>query len=38
MLIRSVIAVIPFGLGLLVVVPVVLASIYTAYRDIFFSG
>ena len=37
-LILSVIAVIPFGLGLLILIPVVLASIYTAYRDIFFAG
>lgn len=34
----SVIAAIPFGLGFLVLVPVVVASIYTAYRDIFFAG
>ncbi len=34
----SVIAAIPFGLGFLVLAPVVMASIYTAYRDIFFSG
>lgn len=37
-LILSVIAVIPFGLGLLVLIPVVLASVYTSYRDIFFPG
>jgi uncharacterized membrane protein len=34
----SVIAAIPFGLGFLVLVPVVVASIYTTYRDIFFAG
>lgn len=33
----SVIAAIPFGLGFLVLAPVVMASIYTAYRDIFFA-
>jgi uncharacterized membrane protein len=33
-----VIAVIPAGLGLLVLGPVVIASIYTAQRDIFFAG
>ena len=34
----SVIAAIPFGLGFLVLAPVVMASIYTAYRDIFFTA
>jgi hypothetical protein len=34
----SMIAAIPFGLGFLVLVPVVVASIYTTYRDIFFAG
>ncbi len=33
-----VIAAIPFGLGFLVLAPVVMASIYTAYHDIFFAG
>ncbi len=33
----SIVASIPFGLGWLVLGPVVAASIYTAYRDIFFS-
>jgi uncharacterized membrane protein len=31
------IASIPFGLGWLVLMPVVLCSVYAAYRDIFFS-
>jgi uncharacterized membrane protein len=31
-----VLAAIPLGLGLLVWVPVVMASVYTAYRDIFY--
>ena len=30
-------AAIPFGLGLIVMVPVALISVYTAYREIFFS-
>ncbi|HEX9389727.1 MAG TPA: BPSS1780 family membrane protein [Usitatibacteraceae bacterium] len=34
-LVLAVIAIIPFGLGLLVVVPLVLTSTYAAYRDIF---
>ena len=34
----AVIAAIPFGLGFLVLAPVVMASIYTAYRDIFFAA
>jgi hypothetical protein len=34
----SVVAAIPFGLGFLVLAPVILASIYTSYRDIFFAG
>jgi hypothetical protein len=38
LLVLSMIAAIPFGLGFLVLVPVVVASIYTAYRDIFFAG
>lgn len=33
-----VVATIPFGLGLLVVVPVALISVYTAYREIFFDA
>jgi uncharacterized membrane protein len=31
------IAAIPLGLGLLVAVPVLIASVYTAYRDIFYA-
>lgn len=31
-----VLAIIPFGLGLLVMVPVLFASVYTAYRDIYY--
>ena len=31
-------AAIPFGLGLIVMVPVALISVYTAYREIFFSA
>ena len=31
----SIIAAIPFGLGLLVLVPVIFASVYTGYRDVF---
>jgi uncharacterized membrane protein len=34
----SMIASIPFGLGWLVLMPVVLCSVYAAYRDIFFSA
>lgn len=33
----AVIAAIPLGLGMLVLVPVIVVSIYTAYRDIFFG-
>ncbi|MBR9868733.1 MAG: hypothetical protein GYB20_07395 [Oceanospirillales bacterium] len=32
-----IVAVIPFGLGLLVVIPMLAASMYTAYRDIFYN-
>jgi uncharacterized membrane protein len=38
LLVLSFIAAIPFGLGFLVLMPVIAASIYTAYRDIFFAG
>jgi len=31
----AIVAMIPFGLGLLVLVPVITASIYTGYKDIF---
>jgi len=37
MFVLSVVAVIPVGLGLLVLFPVMLASMYTAYRDIYYS-
>ena len=36
--IASLIASIPFGLGWLVLVPVFVASIYTGYRDIYFTA
>ena len=36
-LVLTFIAAIPFGLGFLLLVPVVIASIYTAYKDIFFA-
>lgn len=32
----GIVAAIPLGLGLLVLTPVIIASVYTAYRDIFF--
>lgn len=38
LLVLTVIAAIPFGLGLLILMPVVIASVYTAYRDIFFAN
>jgi len=38
LLVLCVIAAIPAGLGFLVLAPVILASIYTAYRDIFFAA
>jgi uncharacterized membrane protein len=37
LLVASIVASIPFGLGWLVLGPVLVASIYTAYRDIYFS-
>jgi hypothetical protein len=37
-IVLTVIAAIPFGLGLLILVPVVVASIYTGYRDVFYQG
>jgi uncharacterized membrane protein len=37
LLLASIVASIPFGLGWLVLGPVLVASIYTAYRDIYFS-
>jgi uncharacterized membrane protein len=38
LLMLCMLAAIPLGLGYLILVPVILASIYTAYRDIFFAG
>jgi len=38
MLVLCFVAAIPLMLGFLVLVPVIIASIYTAYRDIFFAG
>ena len=37
LLVLAVIAAIPLGLGFLVLIPVAIASIYAAYRDIFFT-
>ena len=38
LLVLFMVAAIPFGLGLIVVVPVALISVYTAYREIFFDA
>jgi uncharacterized membrane protein len=38
MTLAGIVAVIPFGLGLLVWLPVAIASTYIAYRDIFTEG
>ena len=38
MLVLAILATIPLGLGWLVLGPVVIASVYTAYRDIFFEA
>lgn len=38
MLLLAIIATIPIGLGWLVLLPVIFASIYTSYRDVFFSS
>jgi uncharacterized membrane protein len=38
LLVLGVVAAIPLGLGYLVLVPVLIASVYTAYRDIFCAG
>ena len=35
MLVLGILAAIPVGLGFLVLIPVLVASVYTAYRDIF---
>jgi hypothetical protein len=35
-LLLAVVATIPIGLGFLILIPMIIASIYTAYRDIFF--
>ncbi len=37
-MVLGMIAVIPLGLGLLVLMPVIMASVYTAFRDIFFHA
>ncbi|BBB25953.1 BPSS1780 family membrane protein [Amphritea japonica] len=37
MMLLFIIGSIPFGLGLLVVIPMIVASMYTSYRDIFYS-
>ncbi|MGP1679427.1 MAG: BPSS1780 family membrane protein [Burkholderiales bacterium] len=38
LLLLGIVAAIPVGLGLLVLIPVLIASVYTAYRDIFCGG
>lgn len=38
LLLLGIVAAIPAGLGYLVLIPVVIASVYTAYRDIFCAG
>lgn len=38
LMLLGVVAAIPFGLGLLILFPVIVASIYTAYRDIFLTA
>jgi uncharacterized membrane protein len=38
LLLLGILAVIPLGLGLLVLMPVFFASVYASYRDIFFAG
>ena len=38
LLLLAMVASIPFGLGWLVLLPVIVASIYTAYRDIFLAA
>ena len=34
----GIVAVIPLGLGMLVLMPVFFASVYASYRDVFFEG
>ena len=38
LIVLGVLAAIPFGLGFLVLIPVIIASIYTGYRDIFYES
>ena len=38
LLLLGILAVIPLGLGLLVLMPVFFASVYASYRDIFFAS
>jgi uncharacterized membrane protein len=38
LLVLGIVAAIPAGLGYLILVPVLIASVYTAYRDIFGAG
>ncbi len=38
LLVLGIVAAIPLGLGYLVLIPVLIASVYTAYRDIFCAG
>jgi uncharacterized membrane protein len=38
LMLLAVVASIPFGLGFLILLPVMIASIYTAYRDIFLAA
>jgi uncharacterized membrane protein len=38
MIVLAILASIPLGLGLLVLIPVMLASMYTAYRDIYYPA
>jgi uncharacterized membrane protein len=37
-MVLTVLAAIPFGLGLLVMMPVIMASVYVAYGEIFFRS
>jgi uncharacterized membrane protein len=38
LLVLAIVAAIPLGLGYLILIPVLIASVYTAYRDIFCGG